>query len=501
LILGNPSQATAASALRGPDTLDDLFRRAALRRPGAIALADSPNRETFTDGTPRQLTYAEADRMISAIAERLLQLGLRTDAIVGIQLPNMVESVLTLLGVLRAGMIAAPLPLLWRQSEITNALRRLGAKALITCGHVGSVDHAAVVMEAAAELFSIRYVCAFGGNLPDGVVPLDGLYMAKPEPLPRIERDNPAAHIAVITWDVSRDGFVPIARNHMEIIAGGLAIFLEGGFERDAIFLSSLAPSSFAGLALTLLPWLLTGGTLALHQPFDADGFAVQLRDHRCDAAVLPGPVVSLFADAGYLAASSGLKTVMALWRSPECLNTGAWYSNNIALVDVLAFGETGVIATRRGADGKSAPLSLGAINAPRGAPGGVLVGELRRTEMGTVAMGGSMVPRHPFFPEASETADGVGDTGYTCRTDPDTKTLTVTGPPAGMVAVGGYLFAVSNLDELAAKVAGAEHIIALPDLLCGHRLCGAAKNAAAVQAELAGRGINPLIVAAFGAR
>jgi hypothetical protein len=501
LILGNPSQATAASALRGPDTLDDLFRRAALRRPGAIALADPPDRETFTDGAPRRLTYAEADRMISAIAERLLQLGLRTDAIVGIQLPNTVESVLTLLGVLRAGMIAAPLPLLWRQSEITNALRRLGAKALITCGHVGSADHAGVAMEAAAELFSIRYVCAFGGNLPDGVVPLDGLYMAKPESLPRIERDNPAAHLAVITWDVSRDGFVPIARNHIEIIAGGLAIFLEGGFERDAILLSGLAPSSFAGLALTLLPWLLSGGTLALHQPFDPDVFAAQLREHRCNAAVLPGPVVSRLADARYLAASSGLKTVMALWRSPECLNTAGWHSNDIGLVDVLAFGETGVLATRRSADGKPAPLSLGAITAPRGASGGVLVGELHRTEMGTVAIGGPMVPRHPFFPEASETADGVGDTGYTCRADPDTKALTVTGPPAGMVGVGGYLFALSKLDEIAARVAGADHIIALPDPLCGHRLCGSAINAAAVQAELAGHGINPLIVAAFGTR
>ncbi|MEA2954227.1 MAG: hypothetical protein QOJ96_3747 [Alphaproteobacteria bacterium] len=500
MILGNPSQATAASALRGPDTLDDLFRRAALRRPNTIALADPPNRETFTDGAPRRLTYAEADRMISAIAERLLQLGLRTDAIVGIQLPNTVESLLTLLGVLRAGMIAAPLPLLWRRSEMTNALRRLGPKALITCGQVGSVDHAGGAMEAAADLFSIRYVCAFGGNLPDGVVPLDDLYMAKPESLPRIERDNPAAHLAVITWDVSRDGFVPIARNHLEIIAGGVAVFLEGGFERDAILLSGLAPSSFAGLALTLLPWLLSGGTLALHQPFDPDVFAAQLREHRCNAAVLPGPVVSRLADARSLAASSGLKTVMALWRSPECLNTAAWHSNNIALVDVLAFGETGVIAARRGADGKPAPLSLGAINAPRGAPSGVLVGELRRTEMGTIAMGGPMVPRHPFFPEASETADGTGDTGYTCRTDPDTKAVTITGPPAGMVGVGGYLFALSNLDELAG-VAGADHIIALPDPLCGHRLCGAATNAAAVQAELAGRGINPLIVGAFGTR
>ena len=103
-------------------TLDDVFRRAAARRPDAIALADPPDRDSFTDGPPRHLTYAEADRVVSAIASRLRTLGLQTDAIVGIQLPNTVESVLTILGVLRAGMIAVPLPLLWRRADVARAL-------------------------------------------------------------------------------------------------------------------------------------------------------------------------------------------------------------------------------------------------------------------------------------------------------------------------------------------------------------------------------------------
>ena len=46
-------------------TLDDLFRRAGVRRPHAVALVDPPNREHFTDGAPRRLTYAQADRVIS----------------------------------------------------------------------------------------------------------------------------------------------------------------------------------------------------------------------------------------------------------------------------------------------------------------------------------------------------------------------------------------------------------------------------------------------------
>src|SRR6187200_3079451 len=128
VILGDSEQTAAAAAPGARATLDDLFRRAVQRNPDMIALADPQNRASFTDGVPRRLTYAQADRMISAIAQRLHDLNLPVDSIVGIQLPNTVESVLTLLGVLRAGMIAAPLPLLWRQGDIVAALSRVAAR-------------------------------------------------------------------------------------------------------------------------------------------------------------------------------------------------------------------------------------------------------------------------------------------------------------------------------------------------------------------------------------
>src|SRR3954454_356694 len=49
-------------------TLDDLFRRAAASRPDALALIDPPSRSSSTDGAPRRLTYAQANRAISALA-------------------------------------------------------------------------------------------------------------------------------------------------------------------------------------------------------------------------------------------------------------------------------------------------------------------------------------------------------------------------------------------------------------------------------------------------
>ena len=70
--LGEPASGAAQPQQGGSRvTIDEIFRRVAQRRPEALALADAPNRKTFTDGAPRRLTFAQADRMVSAIAGRL----------------------------------------------------------------------------------------------------------------------------------------------------------------------------------------------------------------------------------------------------------------------------------------------------------------------------------------------------------------------------------------------------------------------------------------------
>ena len=512
MILGDPALASAA-APPGANriTLDDLFRRAAARRPGAIALVDAVNRETFTDGPPLRLSYAEADRMISAIAGRLRRLGLPIDAIVGIQMPNIVETVLTFLAVLRAGLIAAPLPLLWRRADAVTALARVGAKALIACRRVGSFEHCELATRVAAEVFSLRFVCGFGGNLPDGVVPLDDLFTAaKLDPVPALDRDaNAAAHVAVTTFEVGEDGPVPVARRHLELLAGGLGVLLESRLEQDARLSSTIAPASFAGICLTLVPWLLTGGTLVLHHPFDADIFARQRRDDRCGTLILPAAVAFRLAESG-LFAREGPTHVIAAWHAPDRFGaSGDWPERDASLIDVPIFGEIGLIAMRRGTGGRPLSIPLGPIGVPRDSEGAVAIIELEATATNTVALRGPMVPRQVFPPgiERSDRPhfaiprDGFVDSGYPCRVDRLSKSLTVTGPPAGIVNVGCYRFPLCTLLERIGRINSGAALAALPDPLTGQRLVGSAADLDAMAAALSALGLNPLVTAAFGER
>ena len=362
MILSDTQQAEGTGA-----TLDDLFRRAGVRRPDALALIDPPNGETITGGAPRRLTYAEADRAISALAAKLRRLSLQTDMVVAMQLANTVDSVIALLGVLRAGMIAAPLPLLWREQEMVAALSRIGAKAIVTSSHVGLAAQSEIAMQVAAELFPIRHICGFGRDLPDGVVPLDDVFNPAPTEFyqPSVRPGPAAAHVAAITFDVTGDGLVPVARSQSELIAGGLAVFREAGIAENATILSTIPAASFAGIALTLMPWLLAGGTLALHHGFDPAVFAEQSRAHEPCSVVLPGPALALLTDAGLL--GGHIKNILALWRAPEQLAAAVPWQRDAALVDIASFDETGLLPARRGPDGLPAPIPHGAFVAPAG--------------------------------------------------------------------------------------------------------------------------------------
>jgi hypothetical protein len=509
MILGPATPDAPADAERS--TLDDLFQRAAGRRPDAIAIVDTPSRENFTDGAPRQLTYAEADRMVSAIAGRLKRLGLPHDSVVAVQLPNTVEHALTLLGVLRAGLIASPLPLLWRRRDMHAALTLVGARALITCSRVETTDHCELAMNVAAEAFTIRHICAFGPTVPDGFVPLEDLYAKTDgavEPVRVIERlGNPADHVALITWDADVTGLVPVARKHSELLAGGFSVFAEAALGQDAVILSTLQGSSFAGLATVLVPWLISGGTLVLHQPFDAAVLNAQRAEHQCSTIVLPGPLATRLADARLVGARDGLTSMIGVWRAPErMLVSPTWREPNVRLIDVQALGEVGIIAGRRGADGHPALIGPGRLITPRGTPGAVVVAELARSRDGTLLMRGPMVPRHPFPPGIERTGtsylrvgdDGFVDTGYTCRIDRDSGRLMVTRPPAGMVSVGGYRFLLRELQDIVAATGPGATLAGLPDTISGHRLAGSAPNRDALIAELIDLGLNPLVANAF---
>jgi acyl-CoA synthetase (AMP-forming)/AMP-acid ligase II len=424
--------------------------------------------------------------------------------VIGVQLPNTVEFILTVLAAHRAGLIVALLPQLWRQAELTTALNRTGARAIVTSAKIDGVNHADLAMQAAAEAFSIRHVGGFGDDLPEGMASLDqALKSGSSSDRPIIQDGRRAA---LISFDVISDGLRAVPRTHLNLIAGGLAVFLESRIPQGARLISAFAPSSFAGVTSSLLPWLLSGGTLALHHPFDGDALERQINDDSCDTLIAPAPMALRLADLDMASRLPNLRHVIGLWRTPEqVVSSAQWTAEQARFSDVYLFGEVGLFAARRTADGMPVPIMPGPHGAPRDLPGTSIAGEALLTPKGTLGLRGPMVTVAAYAPPppppdslTAQPAPDYVDTGYAARLDRSSGAICITSPPSGIVAVGGYRFLSQDLQEWAKRLGQGALLTALPDRLCGYRLAGRAQDNARGREALNQLGLNPLMAEAF---
>jgi len=486
-------------------TLDALFKRVLARHPDALALVDPLNKQRVTGQTRKRLTFAQADRAISAISGHFIESGLPANSVIAVQLPNTVEFALTILAAGRAGLVVAPLPLLWRQAELTMALNRTAARAIVTTSRVDGVSYADLAMNAAVEAFSIRHVCGFGGDLPDGMASLDQAILREQPATRAVIQDGRKA--AMISFDVTADGFRPVPRAHFSLIAGGLAMALESNLTQGATIMSAFAPMSFAGLASSLVVWLFAGGTLVLHHPFDEEVLEQQINDHSCDTLIAPAQLALRLNERDLAARLPSLHNVIGLWRAPEQVASSAlWGAQQASLTDVYLFGEAGLFSARRTAeDGSPAPIMPGPHGAPRAVPGSSIAGDILLTPKGTLALRGPMVPVAAYAPPQPPGDSLIGtpprdfvDTEYAARLDRATGAINITAPPSGIMAVGGYRFLAQDLQEWSRRLGQGALLTALPDRLSGHRLAGRAQDNARARAAMAELGLNPLMVEAF---
>lgn len=483
-------------------TLDGLFRRILARQPDALALIDPPNKMHVTGQPPLRLTFAQADRAISALAAHFVDAGLPPHSIVAVQLANTVEYALTVLAAHRAGLVVALMPQLWRHADLAVALNRIGARAIVGCSRIDGVSHADLVMNAAVEAFSIRHVCGFGPNLPEGMVPLDDLITDGGAMAPAMAPD--ARQAALISFDVTNEGLLAVPRTHLNLISGGLAVFLESGMAQGTTLLAAQYMGSFAGVASTLACWLLSGGTLALHHPFDGEVLERQLIELNCDTLVCPAALALRLGEDEDLLHDSVLRNIIGLWRTPEQVaSSPSWPSQRVRLTDVYVFGEAGLFGARRGDDGAAVDIMPGSYGAPRDDAQSPIAGETLLTEAGTLALRGSMVPLAAYTAARDEfrrDAQPVTyvDTGYAARLDRTSGAICITAPPPGTMAVGGYRFQADELQAWAKRLGDGAMLTALPDKLSGHRLAGRANDNARARGALAELGLNPLMVEAF---
>jgi mycobactin salicyl-AMP ligase len=484
LVNDDASRGHIETGVWGRVTLDHILRKAAQTDPGRVAVIDFVDRANWTRGAALALDYGELDRRVEAVAAFLAGLGLTPDTVVVTQMPPTTDAIIVFFALLRAGLVAAPLPLALREADIAERIEALGAKAIVTVAETSGECHGEQMRAVAADLFQIRFVFGSGPDLPDGLIPLDRVYDEADSigRAPDIARKgNPSDHAATVSWIVETDGGAPAAaihaRSHNHWIATGFMSLLEGRIEQGATILTTFAPSGLVGIGAALIPWLLVGGTLVIGLPASVERIVEEAALHEASHILVPETFARRLSERMDAHRLSATILAVTAGRTPELE-----MPHGHPIVDIMPLAERGLIARRRKDPARPSHLPLGMIAAPSDVSTGPVLIETKLSvtpakpgthqdgglPQGELLVRGAMVGETGWPPRLERGYRREGDdwvaTGLSIRQSTySASEAEIIGRTGETLGRGSIEMALDELDSVYSSATGVLEAVALP--------------------------------------
>ncbi len=257
----------------GPETWDSLLRARAAERPERTAVVDPPNRKALVGVEPQRLTWRELDHEVDRVSGALSAACVQRGDVVAVQLVNGVELAATLLAIARLRAVAMPIPVQLERFEVKKMCRTAGAGSLVTEARRGERSPAAEALVLVAEIDGLERLLAWGEAVPPGVLALHGVQAPGP---PREE--PPTDECVTICWTSGTESAPKaVPRCHGDWLALARLTVQAAELDESDVLLNPFPMVNMAGIGGMLLPWLLCGGTLVQHHPFDLPTYLGQL--------------------------------------------------------------------------------------------------------------------------------------------------------------------------------------------------------------------------------
>jgi acyl-CoA synthetase (AMP-forming)/AMP-acid ligase II len=239
----------------GRRTLLDLLRETAAKAPERPAVVDPADRPDLTGTAAQNLSYREFAAAVDAIATGLLDMGLRKDEIVVVQLPNVWELVAMFLAVSRASGVLSPMPIQWRDNEFQNVKKLTEARFFFGMRDFKGADQLAIAEKTGFVALPIERIAEMARGAAD-VARLDAIGVD-------------ANDIFSLCWSSGTEALskgCPMSHNNW-LFQMNLIPLTAGLHEGDRV-LATAPVVNMTGVA-TWLASLAIGGTTLLHHPLN----------------------------------------------------------------------------------------------------------------------------------------------------------------------------------------------------------------------------------------
>lgn len=266
-------------------TLIDYFREHVEKTPDRVCVVDPPNKQELVGLEPQRLTYGELNTAVDATAEALAKLGIGKDDVVMVQIPNCWELAMIYLAVARAGGITSPAPVLWREAELGYIAGLTEAKLFITVESFNGFNHLEMGRRLQAENAAMEKVLTLEQLREMSRGPVTGA-------LDDVTVD--ANDIFTICWTSGTEANskgCPLSHNNwigMAVVQGA------AGMRPGDVMITAGPLVNMASVGTVYVPWLVLGGTMVLHHPFNPQVFMQQIIQERPNYTLLVPAVTNM---------------------------------------------------------------------------------------------------------------------------------------------------------------------------------------------------------------
>ena len=269
-------------------TFLDLFKENVSSNPERIALIDPPNKQELVGLDPERIKYQQLSDNIDSLATALQKLGVVKDDIVMVQLPNIWELSLVYMAITRAGAIFAPMPMQWRESEFEYINGLTEAKIFISLKDFKGFDHLGMAKTLQNNLPHLQHFL----DLSD-IKKMALETEADVRALDDIPFDG--NDIFTLCWSSGTESNpkgCPMSHNNW---------FFQGDVMQKAFGIGGKAETilccapmvNMTGVGVGFILWLLSGGTIVFHHPFDGALLIKQVMEEKVSRTILVPAVLN----------------------------------------------------------------------------------------------------------------------------------------------------------------------------------------------------------------
>jgi non-ribosomal peptide synthetase component E (peptide arylation enzyme) len=458
-------------------TLSEMWDRNAREYPDKEAIVDSRTR----------LTWAEAKKWIDRMAICFVELGLKKDDVMVLQLPNCVEFCLLRIALEKAGVFYLPALRTLRHEEMKFMLSHMRACGIVIPWKFRDFDYFQMIKELQSHLPALRHIFVVGDEVPEGTISVKEIVetpLEKKHPSDYLKgRGFQVTDISFVCHTTGTTGFPKFMEErvctlvHSGVRGDGARIKLTS----DDI-LAALSPTAIGPNVINYYAAPYYGAKVALLEHFSADEALKLIEKERVTVASgVPTQAVMMVKDVN--PHNYNLDSLRAFWLpgAPLGYQDAVEVEERLHCHVIQVYGAVDFGGISSGSIEDSREVRFLTVGRPFEGNEMKLVDESGKEmppgEIGEITVrgpcGGAGYYKDPEATKEAFTEDGWFRTGDLGRWDEDGN-LRIVGRRKDVIIRGGqniYPPEIENIMISHPKVAGAA-LVGMPDPVMGEKAC-----------------------------